>query len=298
LYRLLTGSGLDLPHAARDAARMREALDSVDGVGRGQQDGPRHLAAECDQGLKRDHNEDATAIASGVTKGEGWTILVVCDGVSCSTHAEQASNVAAKTACDALAHFAKSGDISHEAATSAMAAAIRAAHVAVCSAQIEPSEKEPPGTTIVAALVYRRRLTVGWVGDSRAYWVGPHGAELLTRDHSWVAEAVARGELTEDEALRQPLAHALTRCLGPLESSDSSASVEPDVRARDLPGAGYVVLCSDGLWNYFPNASDIAALVRAAGEGAVPQAIAWRLVNHALHRGGGDNVSVAVYAHS
>jgi serine/threonine protein phosphatase PrpC len=98
--------------------------------------------------------------------------------------------------------------------------------------------------------------------------------------------------------MRQPLAHALTRCLGPLEAGADSSNIDPDVRARDLPGAGFVVLCSDGLWNYFPNAADIAELVHAAGADAPPRAIARRLVNHALHRGGGDNVSVAVYAHS
>src|SRR5262249_50690521 len=175
-----TGPGLDAPHVPRDVARMRAEIEAIEAATRRPSEGPRHLAAECDQGIKREHNEDATAIASGETKGEPWTIMVVCDGVSCSTHAEQASSVAATTTCDALAHFAESGDIAHEAATSAMGAAIRAAHIAICAAQIDPGDKEPPGTTIVAALIYRRRLTVGWVGDSRAYWIGTHGAELLT----------------------------------------------------------------------------------------------------------------------
>ena len=76
------------------------------------------------------------------------------------------------------------------------------------------------------------------------------GGELLTRDHSWVNEAVERGDLSEEDALRQPLAHALTHCLGPLENEGESIDqVDPEVRARDLPGPGMVVLCSDGLWN-------------------------------------------------
>lgn len=268
-------------------------------------DGSR-IAGVCDPGLRRPHNEDAFASAHGVTHGEPWTVLVVCDGVSSSTHAEQASAVAAKTACDALAHFAKVGDVAHEAGATAVAAAIRAAHVAVCAQGIDVGEGDPPGTTIVAGLLWRRRFTVGWVGDSRAYWISDQGSELLTHDHSWANEAIARGEVSEVEAALSPLAHALTRCLGPLEVIDPDApegtrpriqEVVPDVRARDLPGPGWLVLCSDGFWNYFSPAHEVAALVRGAGPDAVPGRVARRLVNQALLRGGQDNTTVVVHQH-
>jgi serine/threonine protein phosphatase PrpC len=237
-------------------------------------------------------------IASGETNGERWTVLVVCDGVSSSTHAEQASQIATKTACDALAHFARSGDITFEAAPSAVGQAIRAAHVAICTHGIEHEGTDPPGTTIVCALVYKRRVTVGWVGDSRAYWVSPSGSEQLTRDHSWANETVSRGEMSEEEAMTAPLAHALTRCLGPLEMGDGAAiaDVVPDIRSRDLPAAGHLVLCTDGLWNYFPAAQTIATLVHDA-KGARPAELARMLVNHALAMGGQDNVTVAVLEH-
>jgi serine/threonine protein phosphatase PrpC len=232
-------------------------------------------------------------------------VLVVCDGVSSSTHADRASTIASRTTRDALAHFLRSGDIAFEGAQSAMAAAIRAAHVAVCATPIEQTKPAsegaptaPPGTTIVAAIVFKRRIVLGWVGDSRAYWVAPSGAELLTRDHSWVNETVAKGEMTEAEAMVAPLAHALTRCLGPLEVGEEKIEVvEPEVRIRDLPGVGDIVLCTDGLWNYYPRAPEVAAVVRAAGAGASASLIARCLVNHALSQGGGDNVSVAVYKH-
>src|SRR5262249_45385880 len=115
--------------------------------------------------------------------------------------------------------------------------------------------------------------------------------------HSWVNETVDRGEMSEEEALRQPLAHALTRCLGPLEVGERLELVEPGIRQRDLPGPGLIILCSDGLWNYYPGGEDIATLVRQAGA-VSPQALSELLVNHALARGGQDNVSVAVYAHA
>jgi serine/threonine protein phosphatase PrpC len=255
------------------------------------------LAELCDPGISRAHNEDATAISAGSDAKSPWAVLVVCDGVSSSTHAGRASSIAARTTRDALAHFARSGDIAHEGAASAVKAAIRAAHVAVCASHIEHGAAAPPGTTLVAALVHQRRLTVGWIGDSRAYWVSPSGSELLTRDHSWVNETVARGDMSEAEAYKAPLAHALTRCIGPLEVGDGKIEeVDPDIRVRPLHESGHVVLCTDGLWNYFPSAPEIALLVRSAGKDASAAMIARVLVNHALAKGGGDNVSVAVCA--
>jgi serine/threonine protein phosphatase PrpC len=310
LLRVLRGTGTQEPHEPKDAPTLRAMLDHAEKELGVPYDGPSHVATACDPGIKRDHNEDATAMATGETGGEPWTVMVVCDGVSCSADADQASRVAAKTACDALAHFARAGDIAHEAASTAMSAAIRAAHLAICASPRSGAKGEPPGTTLVAGLVYRGRLTVGWVGDSRAYWISrshaqapsvdPPGGDLLTRDHSWAAEIVARGEMSEEEAMRQPLAHALTRCLGPLEATSGGGplQIEPDVRSRDLPGPGFVVLCTDGLWNYYPDARSLAELVHGAGPDATPHLLTRRLVNYALYRGGGDNVSVAIYAHS
>jgi serine/threonine protein phosphatase PrpC len=254
----------------------------------------------CDAGMKRGYNEDAGDVARG-EPGAGlpaWSVLVVCDGVSSSMHAEKASAIASRTACDALARFARAGVVSREDAPRVVSTAVRAAHIAICAQRFDHGIHEPPGTTIVVALVQGRRITVGWVGDSRAYFVVPGGGELLTRDHSWVNETVARGDMTEAEAMRQPLAHALTRCLGPLESGEGIELAEPDVRVREVTGPGLVVLCSDGLWNYFPGAKDIARLLARPGAPMVtrPRAVARLLVNHALERGGHDNVTVAVCA--
>ena len=283
--------GLSLDHARAEVSAARSLQV------RAKSDASR-AAAETDVGMHKAVNEDACACEHGEYQGEPWTVLIVCDGVSTSTHAEQASKLAADTACQALSHFARSGDVAVEAGTSAVAAAIRAAHVAICAAQIEHGTAEPPGTTIVAALLYRHRLTVGWVGDSRAYWVTAAGADLLTHDHSWINESVDRGDMTQAEAEKNPLAHAITRCLGPLEVGDDANEkipmVEADVRSRDLAGSGLVLLCSDGLWNYFPDKTALAELTRAAGSDATPRAIARYLVNRALFAGGGDNVSVGV----
>jgi serine/threonine protein phosphatase PrpC len=254
-----------------------------------------------DRGMKRSQNEDSAAIEVG----EGWSALVVCDGVSSSNHAGIAAEIAATTSCATLANLARSRDLSgsgdgepgRSAARSARAAqavatAIRAGHAAVCAHQFdERPSGEPPGTTIVVALVLGDQAFIGWVGDSRAYWVTPQGGDVLTRDHTWLNEAVASGEWTQEDAMAQPLAHALTRCLGPLEWG-GAGTVDPDVAVREIHGPGFLVLCTDGLWNYFATAAEIGRLVDPTM--GVSEA-SERLVNAALAAGAHDNVTVAIY---
>jgi serine/threonine protein phosphatase PrpC len=265
------------------------------------------VAASAHPGLRRDHNEDAVTFGCGTTvRGLPFRILVVCDGVSTSSRAEQASQIASRMIRDDLTRYCQGDGVTFEGTRQAMASAIRAAHAEICAqgdapaSGLGPAERgtaEPPGTTCVAALVLRERLTVGWVGDSRAYWLTERGIDLLTRDHSWANEAVASGEVTMAEALRSPHAHALTRCLGPHEAGQAPQPVTPDVVTRRLTSKGVLLLCSDGLWNYYPIPEQMAALVQRCGPAPTPDRLARFLVHKALSRGGHDNVSVAVYAH-
>lgn len=280
----------------RSIADVRRLLDAVKAelaapVGNDE------TAELCDPGLWRPYNQDATALARGVSfAGEPYTVMVVCDGVSSSPHSELASSTAARGARDTLDHFLRSPDVIHETGASAVSRAIRAAHLAICAAHAAAPVSDLPGTTIVVGLVYKKRLTVGWIGDSRIYWLSPRGAELLTHDHSWVNEAIARGEVKDASEVQGALAHTITRCLGPLEVGDVPAEVEPDVKARDLTGSGVVLLCTDGLWNYTPAPEDLARVLLALPDDRNAVAVARLFVNYALARGGQDNVSVAIHA--
>lgn len=291
LLRMIAGAGRGSPAAA---GTLDQALARI-GRGRVEIASPIAAAAR-DAGLVRDHDQDATSIGVGEHPAP-WAVLVVCDGVSSSTRSDQASTLAARTTRDALAHFLRAGDAEYEAVAGAVASAIRAAHITTCAELGGGPPDDLPGTTIVAALVHRGRVTVGWLGDSRAYWIGPSGAELLTRDHSWVSEVVAAGVMDEAAARRAPEAHVITRCLGPLEVGDVLLEVVPDVKGRDLPGPGLLVLCSDGLWTYADRPDDLARVVRSLAPDAPADEVARALVGYAIARGGSDNVSVAVYRH-
>ena len=247
------------------------------------------LAGVSDRGKRHHRNEDALALASCA----GGDALVVCDGVSSSQNPDDAATAAAEAAIAALADGLGKGVADLEAL---LLGVIRSARAAVDTVPfVRTDAADPPETTIVMAVRRSRRIAVGWIGDSRAYHLGPEGVRTLTCDHSWAAEAVAAGVMTPDEALRAPQAHAVTRTLG---GPTGEHGDEPSFAALDVPdGPGLLILCSDGLWNYAPEPAQIAEVVRAQPAGADALAIARGLVDFARDRGGRDNVTVAVLVH-
>ena len=249
------------------------------------------FAAVTDRGKRHANNQDDVALAREEVGGKEASVIVVCDGVSSAQEADRASALAAAAARDALLDSVRAGTFGE----AAMAAAMRAAHEATRAIPYRRDHETlgPPGTTIVAAVVLGEILTVGWVGDSRAYWLGSDAASLLTRDHSWVNEMVDAGEMTEAEALRSKQAHAITRCLGPLNGDPPDDVPVPSVISLTPPPGGLLLVCSDGLWNYAPAPEDLAALVGQVPEGDA-LALCRRLVDFALAEGGRDNITAAV----
>jgi serine/threonine protein phosphatase PrpC len=143
----------------------------------------------------------------------------------------------------------------------------------------------------VAAVVERGRIVVGVVGDSRAYWFPDSGAALLlTVDDSWAAEQIAAG-VPRAQAESGPQAHAITRWLG-VDAPDHT----PRVTTTPVDAPGWLVVCTDGLWNYCSPPEDLAALVRrtAAAAAGKPSATASALVDWANGEGGRDNITVVL----
>ncbi|MFJ9924699.1 protein phosphatase 2C domain-containing protein [Streptomyces misionensis] len=253
------------------------------------------VAAVSDRGLRHHRNEDAFTVGhTALPDGTPAALAVVCDGVSSATRPDEASAAAARAAGDTLLAALPRG--THPQA--AMHEAIVAAAQAVNALAGEPDaarEHDPhhnaPACTIVSAVVAAGLLVVGWVGDSRAYWVpDDRGAPpaRLTEDDSWAAQMVAAGLMSEAEAYADERAHAITGWLGAdaYELDPHTASFKPD-------RPGVVVVCTDGLWNYAETAGEMAETIPA--DAAVrPLHSARVLVGHALDGGGHDNVTVAV----
>ena len=259
------------------------------------------VAAVCDRGVRHSRNEDAVAVAAESAPGS-FAALVVCDGVSSAPDSDLASLAAARAARDVLAGPELAGALEAPDADRGplLAQAIDAAGLAAHGAASDVASRvagegrgNPPSTTFVAAVLAARRLVIGTVGDSRAYWLPDDGdAVQLSTDDSWAAEAMALG-LPRDEAESGPNAHAITRWLGADAPDPRPRTVE-----RQLDGAGWVMLCSDGLWNYCSEAGDLAALVARQAAALPPPTpvgpLATALVAWAVDAGGADNISVAL----
>src|SRR4051794_29172785 len=234
-------------------------------------------AAATDRGRRHHRNEDAMWLA---VRG-GDVDVVVSDGVSASFDPDVASETAAGTAGALLAG---SPDVS---------AAILGAKQAVAALASTGDPRRAasnPACTIVAATVRGAEINVGWVGDSRAYWLPPEGpAEQLTEDDSWATHAIAMGA-DPAAAMRDPKAHAITAWLGA-----DAAPGAPQVGAFPVVGAGPLVLCSDGLWNSLTDPADFAATVREhLRAGGTLVGAARGLADFANAAGGADNITVAI----
>ncbi|MFH9014040.1 PP2C family serine/threonine-protein phosphatase [Streptomyces sp. NPDC017943] len=258
-----------------------------------QESGP--VAAVSDRGLRHHRNEDAFALGTTtLPDGSPASVAIVCDGVSSATRPDDASAAASKAASETLLAALPRGTHPQQA----MHEAIVAASHAVNSLAEEPAtarehapHQNAPACTIVGAVVTSGLLIVGWVGDSRAYWVPvDRGAPpaRLTEDDSWAAQMVAAGLMNEAEAYADERAHAITGWLGA-----DAYELEPHTAAFKPDRPGVVVVCTDGLWNYAEAAEEMARILPldAAGQ---PLHSARVLVGHALDGGGHDNVTVAL----
>jgi len=236
-----------------------------------------------DRGRLHRRNEDAMQVAQ---IGER-VLAVVCDGVSSSAAAADASEAAAAAGADVLRDVLDNGGADH---VRAMRTAITAALDAVVQVPWTRTRRSSaPACTFLGAIWDGCGITIGAVGDCRAYWVDAETVEQLTVDDSWVQEQVDGGRLSHDEAERHPYAHAITRWLG--EDAPGGAH---RVTTFVPPAPGRLVLCSDGLWNYAPTTERIAALVRAHPASTSPVDVARALTRVALAAGGRDNITVVV----
>ncbi len=241
-------------------------------------------AAISDRGRVHRRNEDSFFLELA---DEHNVAAVVCDGISSASAGNAAARDAAKTAGAVLAGALATPE---RDANSVMVEAIQAAGGAV--AQVEWTTRTgrvDPSCTLVSALRRGDEVVIGWVGDSRAYWLDAVETRQLTVDDSLAEEGIARGMLTPEQAAASPVLHTITHWVGP------DAPARPPRTASLTPSRpGRLLLCTDGLWNYMATAPELAELMSALPAGASPAAVGRALADIALARGGKDNITVAV----
>lgn len=211
----------------------------------------------------------------------GGDLFAVADGMGGLGHGGRASRLAIETLQAAF--------VANPTAEGLVGAVAEANSAIRERASAEASE-QTWGTTLAAVARVGAgagdddRLVVVNVGDSRVYLCRDGELQLLSADHSRVADLVRAGEITPAEASGHPERHVLTSALGVTEL------VAPSVNhTRPRPG-DRLLLCSDGLFNEVPE-PDIAALL---GSPDPARPVADRLVAEAKANGGSDNVTVVV----
>ena len=254
----------------------------------------------CDIGKRHARNEDAMSLSASEAAGSR-AVLVVCDGVSMATDSHIASLAAATAARAVLDQPFPKGVGTQDAwaagAARALTTAVARANEAVATSVVE-DVPNPPSCTFAAAVVEDDVVVAGNVGDSRVYWLPDAAGEparQLGRDDSFAQEQMAAG-VPRAAAETGPHAHSITRWLG----KDAPDDLTPHLTTVQAT-PGWLMVCSDGLWNYCSEAEDLRTLLREAaarlvepGGDVTPAVLAQALVDFANEQGGRDNITVAL----
>jgi serine/threonine protein phosphatase PrpC len=238
------------------------------------------VAQLTDVGRKREHNEDNMAYVIPkdpqvmATKG---SLFIVADGMGGHAAGEVASEIAVDTVSTAYYQ-----DDSDEVPVS-LIRAIRRANTAIHQRAAENMLRSGMGTTCVAAVLRGNMAYIANVGDSRAYLIRGKTVKQISQDHSWVAEQVRAGLLTEDQARTHAQRNVITRSLGTQPDVDIDIFIEP------LQEGDSLVLCTDGLSGLITE-DELQEIVNRF----VPQESVYHLVERANENGGPDNITAIV----
>ena len=243
-------------------------------------------------GLRHETNQDAAAL--GIDGSGHHIVLVVADGVSSTEGAEECARVASHTARDYLTATMDQGlPINDDDTVTLFERTFQKTHEAVVSGS------GPIGAcTLAVAVATHDRIVVGNIGDTRTYWFPDDGDPVRLSIDDSMAQAQMDLGLSREEAERGMGAHAITKWIGA-----SATDVAPRVMAYQPQQSGWLLVCSDGLWNHLPDAGDLARLMadlvskaHTDDHGhASPAGVANGLIAHANNCGGHDNITVALW---
>ncbi len=257
---------------------------------------PLHTAALTHPGMAGKQNEDRFAVSSyhlGENDPTPSVFAVVSDGIG----GHRAGEVAAEIAVETISHLISRSDA--RLPLEALDRAIQTASDTIASKARDDVQRQDMGATCACAWVVGNRLFIASVGDSRIYLLRRGELRQLTVDHTWVQEAVERGDLLPQEARNHPNVHVIRRYLGSPKTPKADFRLRLGANESDpqscanqglhlLPG-DLLLLCTDGLTGVVEN-DEIEPLVR----GRDVQSAAQGLVDLACARAGRDNITVAL----
>lgn len=175
---------------------------------------------------RRNNNEDNCGYIPGNT-------YVVCDGVGGLDRGEVASDIVCRSV---LNSFTEDKNISIEKA-------LPIAELSMMKYLEENQNSQGMATTITLANIREDGVYLAWVGDSRIYQFRSGKIKFVTKDHSWVNEALEMGIITQEESINHPKSNIITRAVqGSHNKVDADSELITDIQAND-----YFLLCTDGV---------------------------------------------------
>jgi PPM family protein phosphatase len=236
------------------------------------------VGAATDPGPVREQNEDAVYHNVLVdTPGNELTLLAVADGMG----GYQRGEVAAQMAIDTLIERFSSADT--DDLVLMIKQAFRLANERIFAGGSAEGEHNMMGTTLVVGALRGTDLVIGNVGDSRAYLVRANALNQISTDHSLVAEQVAMGAMTQEEARESHHKNIITRALGHRQR------VEVDVFELTLLPEDRILISTDGLHDYLEDDEMVELMTTLP-----PEDSSREMVARAIQAGSTDNVSALV----
>jgi len=238
---------------------------------------------QLDVGIKRKGkpNQDALAI---VNPRSAQPLLIIADGMG----GYEGGAVASQIVIDTLRKAYKQRKRKKTDRPGLLSEAILAAHRVIVARAQKSENFASMGSTVVAAAIDEKndQALVVNVGDSRAYLITKQAIQVVSHDHSEVADLERTGALTALQARDYRRKNVLTMSL---TASRPESTIQPYSDMVNFPPGAVLLLCSDGLWGVVPG-----SVIQAMALEYPPQKAAQKLVELANASGGPDNISVLI----
>ena len=253
-------------------------------------------AALSHPGQTEKNNEDRFAISAFQLSDQvntPATFAIVADGVGGHNAGEIAAEIAVNVITDTIANSDGQSPL-----IILQNAIIQASNEIYNQSLTDPAQAGM-GSTCVCAWIIGQKLYIANVGDSRLYLIRDNQIYQLTKDHSWIQEAIDHGVVNISQAKNHPRSHIINRYLG------SKVQVVPDFHIYNHPTThteqtpedrgillqpkDTILLCSDGLTDVVEDDEILTLVTQNEGTKAIQE-----LISLANQRGGPDNITVAL----
>lgn len=239
-----------------------------------------------DVGRVRPLNEDFHRVWQFPLPGGDLTLLAVADGMGGAAAGEVASKLATEVLDESFSRYVEEVKSGHPVVgiDKLIDKALRLANRRVYNEAFSKQNRRGMGSALTCVAILKRKAYIGHVGDSRAFLVRGKKIYQLTKDHSWVEEQVALGNLTEEQAENHEWRNLVTRVLG------TRPTVAPDVIELEVQLGDVFVISTDGLHGLV-KPEEILAEIKRTDNRQTNVEVMLALANE---RGGPDNITVVI----